>query len=74
MAKHVEEPGRRDAAPDGGSRALETIPVLRLDTARRVEKFQAKVSKKAAPTAVSKKAKQAKRSASRKTKETVKKA
>lgn len=45
-----------------------------LDTARRVEKFQAKVTKKAASTAVTKKAKQAKRTATRKTKEAPKKA
>src|ERR1700722_19987789 len=37
MAKHGDEPGRRPTAPDRDSRAAQTIPVLRLDTARLVD-------------------------------------
>jgi isopenicillin N synthase-like dioxygenase len=37
MTEHVGEPGRRPTAPDRDSRAAQTIPVLRLDTARRAD-------------------------------------
>jgi isopenicillin N synthase-like dioxygenase len=37
MTKHAGEPGRQHTAPDRDSRAAQTIPVLRLDTARRVD-------------------------------------
>ncbi|HEX3961340.1 MAG TPA: 2-oxoglutarate and iron-dependent oxygenase domain-containing protein [Trebonia sp.] len=37
MTKHVDEPGRQHTAPDRDPGAAQTIPVLRLDTARRVD-------------------------------------
>jgi isopenicillin N synthase-like dioxygenase len=37
MTKRADEPGHRDAAPDRDPRAAQAIPVLGLDTARRVD-------------------------------------
>ena len=37
MTEHVEEPGRRHDAPDRGHWEAGTIPVLRLDSARRAD-------------------------------------
>jgi isopenicillin N synthase-like dioxygenase len=37
MTDHVDEPGHQHTAPDYASRAVEPIPVLRLDTARRTD-------------------------------------
>jgi hypothetical protein len=37
MTKRVAEPGHQHSAPDHASQAVEPIPVLRLDTARRTD-------------------------------------
>ena len=37
MTKHADEPGRQRIAPDRDPRVAGTIPVLRLDSARRAD-------------------------------------
>ena len=37
MTKHADEPGYQHIAPDRDPRAVEAIPVLRLDSARRAD-------------------------------------
>jgi hypothetical protein len=37
MTGHVDDPGHQHTAPDRACRAVEPIPVVRLDTARRAD-------------------------------------